>query len=1510
MAKITLTVTAVTENARSDIKKLQEYAVNVFSKPIQIKVDASGLDAVAKTIKEMSAALGKDGGKGGASGAAESVNDLTNKVNQLASGMRIAKQTITEFSDAETKTARQYTDDVNKMVTVTEQGNKTVIQSTEKFAKVLSDEEKAMHTNAVRAKAASDAYGELIDSQEKMVDGQVVQAVNKYRDSLGNVTTVTAKLKGETVEVSTVTRENSEQMKKQADAAELAAKRNTLLGDSLDRIVAKIIAWQVINATVASVIRAFREAVETIKAVDSELVTIRKTTDFNEQQIAALTEKTYELASAYGRTADELLNLSSTFARAGMGDQIEEMTELAALLENVGDIEGDTAAKFILAANAAWKLGGDYNALMQIIDGMNAVTNQAAVDMEALTTGITVAGSVFANAGETAQTYTAMVGTAVAATQRSGSEVARGLRTIAMNIRSIKGELEDGEIIDEESISDAAAALHSVGISVADANGELRLTSDVLDDLAGKWNSLTTAEQAYLAESLAGKRQANILTALMQNWSEVERQMTLYANGAGSALKENELYLDSWEAKSKKLSAARTEFISHFVDTKVVKTALEALTGVVKVLDTNFGRAVITVLAFSAGISAITKGLPGLISKITGGGGLIAGIQAIIGAVKGAEGATLSFSAVWAASPFAVITTIVAYAAGVITLITKLVDDLNYTAEEHIEDLNKAAENYREIETEIQNINGKIEENNRLIAESNELGKSQAYIDRIKAENDLLQVQLDAKERALEIAREEAHYEAESAFNANTYTWGTGRYNERTYRQQGEDVTVRTEIYETGNIVSYTQHLLELAKAGEDVRAELNEAFTTLTTISDGFKDGMGHTELYRAQIQALTDEYKQLYGLYGGDEVKKMEEDHRNAIDTVKEEIDVLKQLNDEIDSVQSALKTIRAAQDEYNESGAISVDTLQALLQLEPKYLAALIDENGQINLNSEAVSTLIEGKNVLLERLAAESVATYAAQEAERLLAEQEGNAGTAAQTAAGKLDIAAQSAELLATSAIKGASGVTALDMSLQRLAGEKGLKKNYAKELIDNVTQYANALSGAIGSTNLGFSGWSPSSSGSSRSGGGSSGSSAGSDKDPELERLKDAVALEKQRLSFLETSNASEEEQIAKMREVQDALHAQADYMRSIGASEKDVLALSTEWWQYQNKIDKLLEDAAKKAQEAAEAEAKALREGIASTLEGITEELEKQAGLATSPLQEELDALKAAHELRKEDTEEAEKLLAVEKARIALENAERERNVRVYNAKTGQWEWVANAQTVASARENLTAAQKALDDFYAENAYNAKVKALEERIENTSSAFDELIKAITDAAKAVRDGSMTGKEAYAGIGAAMEGIDPIYRQGLAGALIGRMKANSAAWHDAGPDERAELEAQNLAIGTSLGWHRGADGVWYDAVGSRAYDRWTDADVVSPFGFGSAVSGTGYDAMLRSMGIVTSAGGAGGGYAGGSGGTSIGEQHNGDVYQIGGVTLTEGQARGMTVYDLMQMAGELALHGG
>ncbi len=377
-------------------------------------------------------------------------------------------------------------------------------------------------------------------------------------------------------------------------------------GDTFTSLYAKIAKWGIMTSVVYGPIKAFREALTTLKAVDTEMVNVQKVTDYSSAQMQALEENAYALASAYGRTADEITAMYTTFARAGfLGDQLDSMTELGTLLANIGDISQDTASKFLLAVDAAWKLNGSESELMTVMDGLNEITNENAVDMEALTSGITVAGSVFAEAGESVQTFSALVGAGVAATQRSGSEISRGLRTIVMNIRQIKGETEDGELIDGESIAKASNALREyAGISTM-ANGQLRESSAVLSDLAGKWDTLDTVAQSAIAEALAGKRQANILTALMGNWDTVEKMMQDYADGAGSALRENEIYLDSWEAKSKQLTASWTEFVSHLVETDTIKGALDGVIGLVEFLDSDTGRLVVKVAALTAGVVAL-----------------------------------------------------------------------------------------------------------------------------------------------------------------------------------------------------------------------------------------------------------------------------------------------------------------------------------------------------------------------------------------------------------------------------------------------------------------------------------------------------------------------------------------------------------------------------------------------------------------------------------------------------------------------------------------------------------------------------------------------------------------------------------------------------------------------------------------------------------------------------------------------------------------------------------------
>lgn len=67
------------------------------------------------------------------------------------------------------------------------------------------------------------------------------------------------------------------------------------------------------------------------------------------------------------------------------------------------------------------------------------------------------------------------------------------------------------------------------------------------------------------------------------------------------------------------------------------------------------------------------------------------------------------------------------------------------------------------------------------------------------------------------------------------------------------------------------------------------------------------------------------------------------------------LSSLNTQIDSLQSAYDSLTDIVETYNETGYVTFDQLQTLLAMEPQYLSCLIDENGHLRLNQEAMKEL---------------------------------------------------------------------------------------------------------------------------------------------------------------------------------------------------------------------------------------------------------------------------------------------------------------------------------------------------------------------------------------------------------------------------------------------------------------------------------------------------------------------------------------------------------------------------
>lgn len=89
----------------------------------------------------------------------------------------------------------------------------------------------------------------------------------------------------------------------------------------------------------------------------------------------------------------------------------------------------------------------------------------------------------------------------------------------------------------------------------------------------------------------------------------------------------------------------------------------------------------------------------------------------------------------------------------------------------------------------------------------------------------------------------------------------------------------------------------------------------------------------------------------------------------------------------------------------------------------------------------------------------------------------------------------------------------------------------------------------------------------------------------------------------------------------------------------------------------------------------------------------ESQKGTVDSLWNNLLTAIEGLKDATEDANDLAEKQLAVEEAAQAYENAKNQRTVRVYNPKTGQWEWIADDAALQNARKNLESAQNDLRD-------------------------------------------------------------------------------------------------------------------------------------------------------------------------------------------------------------------------
>ena len=325
--------------------------------------------------------------------------------------------------------------------------------------------------------------------------------------------------------------------------------------------------FTIYNIALRAVKTALREAVQTIKELDKYLTEQAMVTGMTREQTYGLVKSYQDLALQCGATTKEIAEVSTEYMK--QGKTIQEslvLTEAAVKAAKVARVSVGDSVNYLTTALNGFQLSAED--AMKVSDKFAAVAAASATDYDELAIALSKVASQANLAGMSIDYTTALLTKGLETTREAPETMGTALKTIIARMR----ELSDyGETLEGDTdINNVESQLAYVGIALRDANGELRSTEDVLDELGKKWDTLNKNQQAALAKALAGTRQQSRLIALMDDYERVTELQEISARSAGATSAQAATYLEGIEASMNKIQVAWEKIVMTVSDSEII----------------------------------------------------------------------------------------------------------------------------------------------------------------------------------------------------------------------------------------------------------------------------------------------------------------------------------------------------------------------------------------------------------------------------------------------------------------------------------------------------------------------------------------------------------------------------------------------------------------------------------------------------------------------------------------------------------------------------------------------------------------------------------------------------------------------------------------------------------------------------------------------------------------------------------------------------------------------------
>lgn len=330
--------------------------------------------------------------------------------------------------------------------------------------------------------------------------------------------------------------------------------------------------------------RAMRDAINTIKDLDAAMTEMAVVTDLEVGDYWDQLPRHTEDANKLGVAIKDVYEAETLYYQQGLKtNEVIEMSAQTLKMARIAGLSAEDATNKMTAALRGFNMELNETSAERVADVYSQLAAITASDVDEISSAMTKTASIAASAGMEFETTAAFLSQIIETTRESAETAGTALKTVIARFQELKkdpseiGEV-DGEIIDANKIE---TALRSVGVSLRDAQGQFRELDDVFLELSGKWDSLDTNTQRYIATIAAGSRQQSRFIAMVSDYSRTQELVEAANTSAGASNKQFEKTLDSLESKLNELKNAWNTFTMGITNSEILKAGIDILTWII-----------------------------------------------------------------------------------------------------------------------------------------------------------------------------------------------------------------------------------------------------------------------------------------------------------------------------------------------------------------------------------------------------------------------------------------------------------------------------------------------------------------------------------------------------------------------------------------------------------------------------------------------------------------------------------------------------------------------------------------------------------------------------------------------------------------------------------------------------------------------------------------------------------------------------------------------------------------